>query len=345
MKELDAYRIAFRDLPMELTEAEVNAEKQDSISVAMTDDRVTNVAASDQTALFVRVSGDKTGFALTENLEESPESVIKTALENSRYLQSEKKEIINTSQTLPKQIREKEKEHITTDEIKKILHSATEKIKKAYPEFLNITVKASENIHTAGVVNSRGCDQTYSRKVAELSVTASGRGGERDYFTVESVSATEFDKINPDFISQRLNIWQSNKVPDMDCKAGIYKAVLDSSVMTNIFTTAWMLFSGINYIENSTIYRDKFGEKIASDKVTIVDLPVCNGNGYEYPFDCEGSKGIKATLIDNGVFTGLLHNLQTAAALGQAATGNAGRTPTFEQSEAFSSLFVSVIYF
>lgn len=329
MKELNAYRAILNALPTAIKEAEVNADKRDILSVSVIDGKIVDISASDQTTLYVRASGEKTGVVSTENLEENPEIVLKAALENSIYLQSEKIEPMNTVDFLSKQIQEEENQtHTSVDQITERLKLIEFKLKTAYSDFKRVAIDAREEIHTVGVVNSKGCDQTYSRKVAELKILASGNGGERDFFIIESISAQKFEEISVDEILNRLNQWQNTKVMDMECLAGSYKAVLSNTVMTNILITAWKLFSGQNYRSNSTVFANKLGHKIASDSVNIMDLPILKGSGYEFPFDCEGSEGIQTALVKNGVLTGLLNNLTTAAEIQQRSTGNAGRTPT-----------------
>lgn len=326
MKELSAYKEAMKQLPSDIREAEVNADKQDILSAQMCDGKITSLSLSDQTTLFVRVTGESTGFVSTEDLEEDAGEVMAAALENSRYLKAGKIERLHTPDSLTRQIQEEEVRHTELDKVKESLLFVTEQLKSWFPDLTNIIVGAEERVHTAGVVNSNGCDQTYSRKVAELTISACEKGEEQNFFLLESASDIELDRIDIEWIRKKLNLWKANKIPDIECKAGSCKAVLDGSVLANMFITAWKLFSGQSYITNSTIYSGRIGSKIASDTVTLMDLPVIEGCGYEYPFDCEGSAGMEAVLVENGILRGLMHNLETSKALGVKSTGNAGRT-------------------
>lgn len=328
MKELNAYRKAMKQLPKGIREAEVNAEKQDILSAQMCDGKITSLSLSDQTTLFVRVTGQSTGFVSTENLEEDVRKVMGTALENSRYLKNGRVEKLHSLKSLTKQIKEEEESHSELEKVKDTLLTVTEQLKNWLPDLTGITVSAEERIYTVSVVNSNGCDQTYSRKAAELTISAYEKGEEQNFFLLESASDIELDQINIDEIGEKLNLWKANKVPDIECKGGTYRAVVDGSVLANMFVTAWKLFSGQSYITNSTIYSDKLGNKIASDLVTIIDMPAIEGCGYEYPFDCEGSEGREAVLVEAGILKGLMHNIETANVLGVKSTGNAGRTPS-----------------
>ncbi len=328
MKELNAYKEAMKQLPEEIREAEVNADKQDILSVQMCDGKITSLSLSDQTTLFVRVTGNSTGFVSTENLEEDAGEVMSAALENSRYLKAGKTEKLHTLNTLTNNLEEEEKSHTELDRVKATLFTVTNKLKNWSPGLTAVTVSAEERIHTAGVVNSNGCDQTFSRITTELSISAYEKGDEQNFFQLESASESAFERIDTELLYKKLELWKANKVPDTECLAGSFRAVLDGSVLANMFVTAWKLFSGQSYIANSTIYSNKLGNRIASDIVTIMDIPVMENCGYEYPFDCEGSEGIETVLVNKGILTGLLHNIETADVLGVKSTGNAGRTPS-----------------
>lgn len=70
------------------------------------------------------------------------------------------------------------------------------------------------------------------------------------------------------------------------------------------------------------------GKRVGQSLLTIIDDGTVTGNGY-VPFDDEGTKGKKTTIITNGILTDRLHSVATAAALEERPTGNA-RSINFE---------------
>ncbi len=69
------------------------------------------------------------------------------------------------------------------------------------------------------------------------------------------------------------------------------------------------------------------GKKVGSEILSIVDDGNIRGTGC-VPFDDEGTKAKKTYLIKNGVLTGRLHSVYTAAMLSEEPTGN-GRSISF----------------
>ncbi len=72
----------------------------------------------------------------------------------------------------------------------------------------------------------------------------------------------------------------------------------------------------------------QLGKRVGSENLSILDDGNVLGSGYT-PFDDEGNKACKTTLIEKGILRGRLHSAETAAALREDATGNA-RAMNFE---------------
>lgn len=69
----------------------------------------------------------------------------------------------------------------------------------------------------------------------------------------------------------------------------------------------------------------KLGEKIADEKITLIDEGMIEGSPLSIPFDSEGVSSKRTVLIDKGVFSSELHNRKTALAAGVSSTGNGFR--------------------
>ena len=72
-------------------------------------------------------------------------------------------------------------------------------------------------------------------------------------------------------------------------------------------------------------YVGKLGEKVASEKVTVVDDATIAGKYGSYMCDDEGTPAQKTILIENGILKQYMNDLQTAERLGAMPTGNGRR--------------------
>ena len=64
------------------------------------------------------------------------------------------------------------------------------------------------------------------------------------------------------------------------------------------------------------------GKKVASDLITMVDDGTVDGPYGSITFDDEGTPSSRTTIIENGVYKGYMHSLETAAEMGVHPTGN-----------------------
>jgi TldD protein len=73
---------------------------------------------------------------------------------------------------------------------------------------------------------------------------------------------------------------------------------------------------------SGAVAKDRIGEKVASECVTIMDSGKINTGGW-VPVDDEGVESRDVILIKNGVLTDFLHDRETAYIMDAAPTGNA----------------------
>lgn len=111
--------------------------------------------------------------------------------------------------------------------------------------------------------------------------------------------------------------------------AGTYPVVVDPDVIGLLLHEAFGHASEGDLVstQESVLYG-RIGEKIASDKVTIVDDGVVE-NGYFYPFDDEGTAKKRTVVVEDGVLKGFLHDIFSSSKFGVEPTGN-GRAQDFE---------------
>ena len=85
------------------------------------------------------------------------------------------------------------------------------------------------------------------------------------------------------------------------------------------------LFSADNVLKGRSLFASKVGQRVASERVTIVDDARRPRGLRSAPFDGEGVATTTQTLIDRGVLRGYLTSLKTARKLGVEPSGNARR--------------------
>lgn len=325
MIDLIDYEKALKDLPREIKEAEVNAEIHEKLSIGVSDGQVISTEASSLAEIFVRASGENTGYMYTQNLEEPAKDVILRAFENGGCSNTGKIDIINTKDKSYSGNAIMAVNNKSVEDLRKIAEAFENEILKSDPEIAKAKVKISASTIGMHVLNSMGVNTSYSYPVyeAEVVVMAQHEGKEYNASWINSTSA--IDKLDKGLAVDTIRESLKNQYSTGSFDPGSYPAVISSRVVINMMTTIWQLFSGVKYLDGSSVLCGRLGKKIGSDALSISDISEHYRTGYVYPFDCEGSRGKDQKLVSKGRLEGLMHNLKTSSEMGTGATGNAGR--------------------
>jgi PmbA protein len=101
--------------------------------------------------------------------------------------------------------------------------------------------------------------------------------------------------------------------------------VLDPWMAMELLRAIGPLFSADNVLKGRSLFADKVGQRVANDKVTIVDDARRPQGLRSAPFDGEGVATTSRTLIERGVLRGYLTSLKTSRKMRAEPTGNARR--------------------
>lgn len=82
-------------------------------------------------------------------------------------------------------------------------------------------------------------------------------------------------------------------------------------------------------LQNSSVYKDKLWQKVASELVSIVDNPTTEFERWYYVYDHEWNKAKNATLIEKWVLKSYLHNKKTSQKFWVETTSH-GRKETYK---------------
>ncbi|MGQ9759579.1 MAG: TldD/PmbA family protein [Candidatus Methanomethylicaceae archaeon] len=105
---------------------------------------------------------------------------------------------------------------------------------------------------------------------------------------------------------------------------GRYKMLLGPIIAANLLehlgeaSSAFMVDAGLSCLAG------KVGEKVLSEKLTIVDDGKNENGLHSRAFDDEGIETRKNSIIEEGIVKGYLHNTKTASKFKTESTGNAG---------------------
>ncbi|MCD6324315.1 MAG: TldD/PmbA family protein [Desulfurococcales archaeon] len=110
-----------------------------------------------------------------------------------------------------------------------------------------------------------------------------------------------------------------------DYEPGKYDVVLSPLVVGNLIDYIGFMASAAAVLMGYSMFmKFKVGDTVASDKVTLMDVPRDADLPGSTAFDDEGTPTYDKPIIEKGVLRNLLHNVGTAAKMNASTTGNAG---------------------
>ena len=269
------------------------------------------------------VAGKQAEMALEQADDDQMDGILKSLLEQAKAVGSAD----NTALRAPEETEiVKSNKHFvrpSVDEIQETL-GAIEKKLLAYDERI-FQVGAAEwddESVVRRITNSKGLkveeEGTYQILFAEVAARE-GEEIKTDYKVEVVEDIASFDQ---DAYVKKLSENVLGKLGGKSLPSGFYKVILEKDAMTMLFMVMSSMFSGDLINKGISPVRDKLGQKIFSELITVVDDPK-NPDCLEVAnYDDEGCPTRRKEIVKDGVFTTILHSTKTAMAAGTESTGN-----------------------
>ncbi len=171
------------------------------------------------------------------------------------------------------------------------------------------------------IANSFGLKRYNPATMAAVNITAMG-----DKYTYAGLATDRNNDVSKlDFnalAEEACGICLKAKDP-VDVEPGRYDVVLSNQAVAELAGfLAYLGFSARTYQEGRSFLCGKLGQKICGDNITIYDDGF-DLAGKPMPFDFEGFKKEKVTLVENGVAKSLVYDMKSAKKDGRRSTGHA----------------------
>src|SRR5438874_2178176 len=209
-----------------------------------------------------------------------------------------------------------------------------------------------------GITNSEGAGASWGRSGIALAASNGFAGGyagthhavsvaviggvgqqmERDYDYANSVyaaglrDAAEIGKSAGERTVRRLG---ARKMATCRCPV-----VFDPRVARSFLSHLLGGISGPSIARGTSFLRDKLGQKIFPEAITVTEDPHRQRGHRSKPFDAEGIANRRRAIIDKGVLTTWLLDLRSARQLGLKTTGHAARGTASPPSPAATNIWI-----
>jgi len=193
-------------------------------------------------------------------------------------------------------------------------------LKKELGNDITVVSGLSKGSNTLKFSNTSGAD--YQQKVTAFSqsvyVTLPGSGS-GPYAEQTRVGFDKMDDKKLDDLIKRYHWAKKESKPTSGKKQVLFTPDCFYALQWRIETA----ISAKSYLDDISVLKGGVGEQAIDSRVTLWDKPHYNNHPISRAFDDEGVPTMDRKIFDQGVFTGFLHNLDTASRMdGAEPTGN-----------------------
>ena len=312
-----------------LGEYEIYYMSDESISVSTLNKEVNSFASSISGGLCLRVAVDgKMGYASTELMTEAEMKEL-PARAKDNALATEKPDtvgIFRGSEQYDELVLDKV-ELLGAEDLKAYAVKTGEAL---FLKDASVKDGTSSQAIAAGtsirLVNSHGVDLTLdcgvNALIGEAVIEVNGESqSDYSFKNINNESAEEcIREVVDEAVSEALS-----KIGAGAVDSGKYTVVISGNQMRSLLSVFSSAFSAKAALDGMSKLKGMEGEKIASDIVTITDDPQREGNTIGTNFDAEGVAAHRKAVVEKGVLMTLLHNRETALAMGKETTANASK--------------------
>ncbi|HXP04361.1 MAG TPA: TldD/PmbA family protein [Stellaceae bacterium] len=209
-----------------------------------------------------------------------------------------------------------------------------------------------------GITNSEGADAGWGRSrvalvasngfagsyagsscgVSASVIAGTGTGMERDYDFASAVYGSDLrsaEEIGREAGQRAVRRLGARKMP-----TGKFPVVFDPRVSRSFLSHLLGAISGPSIARGTSFLKDKLGERIFPEAITLIEDPHKQRGQRSRPFDGEGIANQRRALVDKGVLTTWLLDLRSARQLKMATTGHAARGTASPPTPAATNVWI-----
>lgn len=341
--------IANRAVRRGATAAEVVIRQRTEFSVAVRVGEVEKLKESIDQGLGLRVlidgrqasvsGSDLSSEALTSLIEEAVELARLTSPDDTAGL-PDREELATTLPDLD--LYDEAIERLSTEEQIEMALRAERAAQDYSDRIINFDGGGFDSGYGSAILaNSLGFAGEYratSCSLASVPVAAEDGKMQRDYWYDERRKLSELD--SPEEIGVMAAKRTLRKLGGRPVPTQTVPVVFEPTMARDLLGDVFNATSGESVFRKASFLVGQLGEKIASQRLTVIDdgtMPRCLGSR---PFDGEGLPTRRTVVIRNGVLESYLLNTYTARKLGLKSTANAGRGLTGAPGVAAGNLYI-----
>ncbi len=306
-------------------EAEVFMVSSEETPVQFEANRLKHIQSKQSTSVALRiVRKGKIGYATATELDNS-QNLVKAAVETAQFGMTAKFEF-PTITTYPRvEVFDSSIESISIEEMAKLGEELIIKTRCHTPELI-CEAAVTKGIVSVNIINSRGGQANYKQSVFSLGVVGQLIRDTDMLFVDESQSSCH-PILDPDTVTKTV-IQQLELAKNQASAPTKFLPVVftPQGIASGLLMPLMAAFNGKLVMEGASPIGNKLGQLVFDEKLFLCDDPTIAYRPGSRPCDDEGISSQRTPLIEQGVVTGFLYDLQTAALSHTKSTSNGSRS-------------------
>ena len=185
--------------------------------------------------------------------------------------------------------------------------------------------------------NSEGLEASYEKTACVASLSAQIIEGTTVIFCYRAYAGTERCRDFDQLIEKIVEDCGRAKQP-ASTTSGRYPVIFTPRAMVELSEFLREGIDGRNVQKGISPIREKMGEEILDDRITIFENGLLPGGIDSAPFDDEGVPTRKKPIVEGGVLRSFIMDLSTAAKLHNLPTGNGFRCNAYTGAQDYESV-------
>ena len=270
------------------------------------------------------IKDGRIGFAVTTNMEDIG-GLVDNAVELAAFGAATCLELPAHTEPPPVAVYDPAIEKISVDDMIHLGQSLIDAIRATNPELL-CDGRVAKTVSTISLLNSRGGEVTYTKGVFGVGMEAMLVRGEDMLFVGEQERScrpiTDTTAIRQS-IEEQLELAKTVVEPVTGSLPVIFTP---HGVAGTLLGPLLAGFNGRNVVQGASPLVGRLGERIVDQRISIWDDPTIPYVPGSRTTDDEGVPSQRHALIEHGVASSFLYDLQTACQAGATSTGNGSRS-------------------
>lgn len=323
----DIFCSVIKKLEQTVDYADIRAGESINNSIVMKDSKIDNIDTGNSFSVGIRVlQNGAWGFAYTTDINKVQQAAEKATLLANQLSSDVELSPTKANEDYVKTNAKVQIEDITIEDKIALIKEADDAAK--LDGIISTNISFSESQSNTLLLSTDGTNIKSDNNRIVLSMNSVADNGQVMQFGHESLGGVQgFELIeNADLESFGRRISQK-AISLLDAKqapSGDFPVIFDPELTGVFIHEALGHASEADIIlQNDSILKDKIGQKIGSDLITVIDDATRKDGFGHFAYDVEGSNSNKNVLVEDGVLKTVLSSRESAKKLGLESSGNA----------------------